>query len=72
MMLSEARIERVWQGMVGAEIRELTIDNAIVILDDLTDHGRELSKSATAFPNDKRAMLKWEEHVLAHRLQPQT
>jgi hypothetical protein len=51
---------------------DVTVDGAASILDALTDHGRELSKSATAFPNDKRAMLKWEEHVLAHRLQPQT
>src|ERR1700722_17770856 len=134
MMLSDAQIERVWQGMLGAEIRanyfaelterynrrqrlatwgtlfmssgalatiliqlpsewawvraafaaiatalslysvvrqknklsceyeklweDVSVDNAIHILDTLTDHGVELSKSATSFPNDERAMLK--------------
>ena len=56
--------EKLWE--------DVTVDNAIYILDNLGDRGRELSKSATAFPNDKQTMLKWENHVLAHRLQPQS
>lgn len=56
--------EKLWE--------DVTADNGIEVLDTLTDQGRELSKSGTAFPNDERAMLKWENHVLAHRLQPQT
>lgn len=55
--------EKLWE--------DVTIDNALDILNNLTDQGRELSKSATAFPNDAKAMLKWENHVLTHRLQPQ-
>jgi hypothetical protein len=56
--------EKLWE--------DITVDDAIGILNVLTDQGSELSKSATAFPNDERRMLKWENHVLAHRLQTQT
>ena len=59
-----SQYEKLWE--------DVTVDGAIDILEALTEHGRELSKSATAFPNDERAMLKWENHVIAHRLQPQT
>lgn len=56
--------EKLWE--------DVTVDDALRILDALTDQRRELSKSGRTFPNDERAMLKWENHVLAHRLQPQT
>jgi hypothetical protein len=56
--------EKLWE--------DVTVDDAANILHAFTDHGRELSESARSFPNDGQAMLKWENHVLAHRLQPQT
>src|ERR1700722_13460517 len=38
--------EKLWE--------DVTVDNAISLLDHLTDGGVELSKSATAFPTDQR------------------
>lgn len=42
-------------------------DSAQATLEALEQRGMELSKSGTSFPNDEAAMLRWENHVLAHR-----
>lgn len=41
--------------------------NATTKLATLAEKRAELSKSGTAFPNKKRLMLRWQEHVERHR-----
>lgn len=50
---------------------DVTVEDGAEILNALRAQGHELSKSGTVFPNDEKAMLRWENHVIAHRLQPQ-
>lgn len=53
-----AEYERLWDDMYG--------DDAAVRLRELEDKGAELSKAGTAFPNDEKAMLRWQLHVEKH------
>lgn len=55
--------ERVWENVYA--------DDAIERLNKLDDQAAELSKAGTAFPNEVKTMLKWEDRVIRHRLQPQ-
>jgi hypothetical protein len=41
--------------------------DALDTLQKLEERAAEASKSANSFSNDAKAMLRWEEHVLAHR-----
>jgi hypothetical protein len=50
--------ERLWNAMDS--------DQALTRLDDLREKGRELSKVGTAFPVNRRALLKWQQHVEQH------
>jgi hypothetical protein len=49
---------RLWDDMYSEE--------ALSSLDALLRREEELSKAGTAFPNRKRVMEKWEDHVVAH------
>lgn len=44
------------------------VEDAEQRLQALLQKGIEASRSAHALPNDKKRMLKWEEHVLRHRV----
>ena len=52
--------ERLWENVYA--------DNAADVLDGLRENSAELSKAGTSFPYDTKKMLKWEDHVVAHRL----
>ena len=56
--------EKIWE--------DITVDKAAETLDELASMSAELSKTGMSFPNDARSMLKWEDHVVSHRLQPQS
>ncbi len=55
--------ESLWEN-VYAEL-------AYVKLQALSDRELEVSKASTGFANEPRVMLKWQEHVVKHRLQVQ-
>ncbi len=42
---------------------DVDADGALGMLEELVDRGSGLSKSGLAFPNRKRAMLKWQDYV---------
>jgi hypothetical protein len=44
------------------------VEDAEQRLQSLLQKGIEASRSAHTLPNDERRMLKWEEHVLRHRM----
>ena len=55
--------ERLWENVYA--------DDALTNLDALSDRLLEVSKASTPFPNEPEIMLKWENYVISHRLQPQ-
>jgi hypothetical protein len=52
--------EAVWENVYA--------DDALERLNALEDRATDLSKAGAPFKYDKSRMLKWKEHVLAHRL----
>lgn len=52
--------ENLWDDMYSPE--------ALDRLKKLEEKAAELSKSATGLPNDEKAMAKWEDHVVSHRM----
>jgi hypothetical protein len=55
--------ERLWDDMYN--------DSALGTLDSLQERSAEISRGSTRFPNNKKLMLKWANHViLQHGLHP--
>jgi hypothetical protein len=52
--------EHIWENVYAQDAMER--------LDSLDNQASEISKVGTAFGYHKRNMLKWERHVIAHRL----
>ena len=50
--------QRLWENVY--------VEDAAERLDALEDRATDLSKAGTIFPNDRRAMLRWEQHVVEH------
>ncbi|MGH9657352.1 MAG: hypothetical protein ACRD96_02350, partial [Bryobacteraceae bacterium] len=55
--------ERLWENLYRNDADEE--------LRRLTERGAEISKAGALFPYEEKRMLKWEEHVVSHRVQPQ-